>query len=149
MRILVLEDEPDIRTSLSASLREAGYVVDEAERGDEAQALTDLFIGLVEQRCAGHGLELVTPRDHALRGSQVGLARKTGAFAIMQALITRGVIGDFRAGSGADPEDILRFGLTPLYVRFVDVWHAVEHLRQVMESGEWQRPEFNRQNAVT
>jgi kynureninase len=112
-------------------------------------ALTDLFIALVEQRCAGHDLELVTPRSHALRGSQVGLARKEGAFAIMQALISRGVIGDFRAGSGAAHQDILRFGFTPLYLRFADVWHAVEHLRQVMESGEWQRPEFNRQNAVT
>ena len=112
-------------------------------------ALTDLFISLVEQRCAGHELELVTPRDHALRGSQVSLARETGAFAIMQALIGRGVIGDFRAGSAAAPQDILRFGFTPLYLRFADVWQAVEHLRQVMESGEWQRPEFNRQNAVT
>ncbi len=112
-------------------------------------ALTDLFISLVEQRCAGHDLELVTPRDHALRGSQVSLARETGAFAIMQALIVRGVIGDFRAGSSAAHQDILRFGFTPLYLRFADVWHAVEQLRQVMESGEWQRPEFNRQNAVT
>ena len=112
-------------------------------------ALSDLFIALVEQRCAGHELELVTPRDHALRGSQVSLARKTGAFAIMQALIARGVIGDFRAGSGAAPQDILRFGFTPLYLRFTDVWHAVEHLQQVLESGEWQRPEFNRQAAVT
>ena len=112
-------------------------------------ALTDLFISLVEQRCAGHELELVTPRDHALRGSQVSLARETGAFAIMQALIARGVIGDFRAGSAAAHQDILRFGFTPLYLRFADVWQAVEHLQQVMESGEWQRPEFNRQNAVT
>ena len=112
-------------------------------------ALTDLFINLVEQRCAGYGLELVTPRDHAVRGSQVGLTRQSGAFAIMQALIKRGVIGDYRAGSGDAPQDILRFGFTPLYVRFVDVWQAVEHLKQVMESGEWERPEFNRQNAVT
>ena len=114
-------------------------------------ALTDLFIALVEQRCAGHGLELVTPRVHSLRGSQVGLARKTGAFAIMQALISRGVIGDYRAGSaeGDAAKDILRFGFTPLYLRFADVWNAVEHLKQVMESGEWQRPEFNQPHAVT
>ena len=114
-------------------------------------ALTDLFIALVEQRCAGHGLELVTPRVHSLRGSQVGLARKTGAFAIMRALISRGVIGDYRAGSGEGDaaKDILRFGFTPLYLRFADVWNAVEHLKQVMESGEWQRPEFNQPHAVT
>src|SRR5262249_388017 len=111
--------------------------------------LTDLFITLVEQRCAGHGLELVTPREHSERGSQVGLARSSGAFAIMQALIARGVIGDFRARDGAAYPDILRFGFTPLYIGFADVWNAVEHLRQVLESGEWQRPEFNRKHAVT
>lgn len=108
-------------------------------------ALTDLFIALVEERCAGHGLGLATPREHALRGSQVCLTRATGAYAIVQALIARGVIGDFRAG---DP-DILRFGFTPLYLRHEDVWHAVEHLRQVLAEEEWQRPEFNRQHAVT
>jgi kynureninase len=108
-------------------------------------ALTDLFIALVEERCAGHGLGLATPREHARRGSQVCLTRDEGAYAIVQALIARGVIGDFRAGR----PDILRFGFTPLYVGFEDVWHAVEHLRQVLAEGEWQRPEFNRQHAVT
>jgi hypothetical protein len=63
-------------------------------------ALTDLFIDLVETRCAGHGLTLATPREHARRGSQVCLARGAGAYAIVQALIARGVIGDFRAGDG-------------------------------------------------
>lgn len=108
-------------------------------------ALTDLFIALVEERCAGQGLALVTPRAHARRGSQVCLARDEGAYAIVQALITRGVIGDYRAG----PPHILRFGFTPLYLRFEDVWAAVEQLREVLESGEWRRPEFNRQQAVT
>ncbi len=108
-------------------------------------ALTDLFIALVEERCAGHGLSLVTPRDHARRGSQACLARDEGAYAIVQALIARGVIGDYRAGR----PDILRFGFTPLYLRFEDVWDAVEHLRQVMDTGEWRRPEFNQTHAVT
>ena len=112
-------------------------------------ALTDLFIALVEQRCAGHGLGLATPREHAQRGSQVCLTRETGAYAIVQALIARGVIGDFRAGDGGRHKDILRFGLTPLYIGFEDVWHAVEHLRQVLDTAEWQRPEFNQQHAVT
>jgi kynureninase len=119
-------------------------------------ALTDLYIRLVEERCAGHGLELVTPRDHARRGSQVCLTRKdvkeagaaSGAYAIVQALIARGVIGDFRAGDAKHP-DILRFGFTPLYIGFEDVWHSVEHLKQVLESAEWQRPEFNQKHAVT
>ncbi|HEX7887778.1 MAG TPA: kynureninase [Ramlibacter sp.] len=108
-------------------------------------ALTDLFIALVEERCAGHGLGLATPRAHAQRGSQVCLTREQGAYAIVQALVARGVIGDFRAGI----PDILRFGFTPLYLRFEDVWHAVEHLRQVLAEGEWKRPEFHRQQAVT
>ncbi|MFZ9373313.1 MAG: kynureninase [Burkholderiaceae bacterium] len=116
-------------------------------------ALTDLFIALVEQRCAGQGLALVTPRDHAQRGSQVCLSRKeggeSGAYAIVQALIARGVVGDFRAGDGAAHPDILRFGFTPLYLRFEDVWNAAEHLRQVLESGEWQAAVFNQRHAVT
>ncbi len=112
-------------------------------------ALTDLFIALVEERCAGHGLTLVTPREHARRGSQVCLSRTEGAYAIVQALIARGVIGDYRAGDQAGHPDILRFGFTPLYLGFEDVWNAVEHLRMVLDSGEWQRAEFNRVNAVT
>ena len=119
-------------------------------------ALTDLFIALVEERCAGHGLALVTPRAHAERGSQVCLSREKGAYAIVQALIARNVVGDFRAG---DPPgqadgvvampDILRFGFTPLYIGFEDVWNAVEQLRQVLVSGEWQEARFNQQQAVT
>ena len=117
-------------------------------------ALTDLFIALVEQRCQGFGLGLATPRAHAQRGSQVCLTREhsaqgSGAFAIVQALIARGVIGDFRAGDGGVHKDILRFGFTPLYIGFEDVWNAVEHLLQVLESGEWQKPEFNQKHAVT
>jgi kynureninase len=119
-------------------------------------ALTDLFIALVEQRCTGHGLGLVTPRDHAGRGSQVCLSRTdaagatvgTGAYAIVQALIARGVVGDFRAGDARHP-DILRFGFTPMYLGFEDVWHAADHLLQVLQTGEWQQPRFNQKHAVT
>jgi len=115
-------------------------------------ALTDLFIALIEQRCRGHGLGVITPREHHLRGSQVAVARSVGtdvasannsAYAIVQALIARGVVGDFRA------PDVLRFGFTPLYTRFVDVWDAVEHLRQVLVSGEWREARFHRRAAVT
>ena len=126
-------------------------------------ALTDLFIQLVEARCAGHGLALVTPREHAQRGSQVCLSKHEGAYAIVQALIARGVIGDFRAGNPSPIRlaqdrpgsgrtagvDILRFGFTPLYIGFEDLWNAVEHLKQVLETAEWQRPEFKQKNAVT
>ena len=117
-------------------------------------ALTDLYIALVAQRCAGHGLGLATPREHAQRGSQVSLTHHqdegpSGAHAIVQALIARGVIGDFRAGDGKRHPDILRFGFTPLYIGFEDVWNAVEQLRQVLESGEWRQPRFNQKNEVT
>jgi kynureninase len=120
-------------------------------------ALTDLFIQLVEERCQGYGLGLATPRDHAQRGSQVCLTREhaaggalgSGAFAIVQALIARGSRQSRRAGDGGIHKDILRFGFTPLYIGFEDVWNAVEHLRQVLETGEWQKPEFNHKHAVT
>ena len=115
----------------------------------KSSALTTLFAALVEARCAGQGFSVVSPRDDARRGSQVCLARSEGAYAIVQALIARGVIGDFRAGDGAAKPDILRFGFTPLYTRFVDAWDAVEHLRQVMDAAEWQQPRFAQRHAVT
>ena len=113
-------------------------------------ALSDLFMRLVETRCAGYGLSILTPHAHAERGSQVSLScEAANAYAIMQALIGRGVIGDFRAGDGAMQPDILRFGFTPLYNGFEDVWHAVDHLRQVIEKGEWTQAKFSQKNAVT
>ncbi|MGZ5846564.1 MAG: kynureninase [Ramlibacter sp.] len=125
--------------TLEASLPHGGMAALRAK----SLALTDLFIALVEQRCGDAGFALVTPRDPARRGSQVCLARAEGAYAMVQALIARGVIGDFRA------PDILRFGFTPLYVGYEDVWNAVEQLHQVLATGEWRSPEFNRQQAVT
>ena len=112
-------------------------------------ALTGLFIRLVRAHLHGHGLGIATPEDEGLRGSQVSLTRAEGAYAIVQALIARGVIGDFRAGDGGGHADILRFGFTPLYIGYADVWNAVEQLRQVMESGEWKDTRFAHKNAVT
>jgi kynureninase len=89
-------------------------------------ALTDLFIELVEARCGGHPLGLVTPRTHPLRGSQVSFTHPHG-YAVMQALIARGVIGDYREPA------IMRFGFTPLYTSFADVWDAVEILRSILD----------------
>ena len=106
-------------------------------------ALSQAFAALVEARCGGHGLVRVSPDDDRLRGSQVCLAHPEMGYPAMQALIARGVIGDFRA------PDILRFGFTPLYLRFVDIWDAVEHLRQVLERGEWREARFHQRSAVT
>ena len=126
-------------------------------------ALAELFIDRVEARCAGLGLALVTPRDADARGSQASFAHAEG-YRVMQALIARGVIGDFRAGDfhagqlaagrgdAADPAlagDLLRFGFTPLYTRFVDAWDAVEQLRDVIASGAHRSAVFARRAAVT
>jgi len=105
-------------------------------------ALADLFIRLVEERCAGQGLRVVSPRDAAKRGSQVSIGHREG-YALMQALIARGVIGDFR------PPDIARFGICPLYTRYEDVWNAVEILRDILASGAWDTAEYKRRAAVT
>ncbi len=112
-------------------------------------ALTELFIRRVEPLLTAHGFGLATPREHTARGSQVSLTRSEGAYEIIQALIARSVIGDFRAGDGAAHPDILRFGFTPLYVGFADVWRAADHLQAVMASGEWRAPQFALRHAVT
>lgn len=119
----------------------------------KSTALADLFIELVESGCAKHGLALATPRAPAGRGSQVSFACEHG-HAVMQALIDRGVIGDFRAGdsagtSAAETADLLRFGFTPLYTRFVDVWDAADTLRSVLDSGAWRDPRFAERAMVT
>lgn len=111
--------------------------------------LTSLFMQLVKTQLTGHGFGIATPEDAALRGSQVSLTRTEGAYAIVQALIARGVIGDFRAGDGKQHPDILRFGLTPLYLGCADVWHAVRHLKEVMDTQEWQQARFSQKHAVT
>jgi kynureninase len=112
-------------------------------------ALTGLFMQLIRTRLHGQGFGIATPEQENLRGSQVSLTRHEGAYAIVQALIARGVIGDYRAGDGASNADILRFGFTPLYVGYTDVWNAAEQLCQVMDSGEWQEARFAQKNAVT
>jgi kynureninase len=109
---------------------------------DKSVALTSAFIERVDAELAAHGFGLATPRETKRRGSQVSLTHPQG-YAIMQALIARGVIGDFRA------PDILRFGFAPLYVRFVDVFDAVRTLRAIMDGSEWNRPEFLTRKAVT
>ncbi|MDO5625650.1 MAG: kynureninase [Pseudomonadota bacterium] len=115
-------------------------------------ALTDLFIRAVEALCPG-AFELVTPREHTRRGSQVCLTPTAqlpagSAYVIVQALIARGVVGDFRAGDAQQP-DILRFGFTPLYLSHEDAVQAANHLRDVLSNKEYTRPEFNRKHAVT
>lgn len=131
---------------VSLSLVECGLDISlQANMNDVRQkslALGDLFIELVEQRCTDHPLTLITPREHAHRGSHISVRHPNG-YAVMQALIARGVIGDYR-----EPE-VLRFGLTPLYLGYTDVWDAVEILKEVLDSKVWQQPEFSQRGAVT
>lgn len=109
---------------------------------EKSKQMGDLFIAAVEQQCDGYGFAIVSPRNADERGSQVSLSHENG-YAIMQALIERGVIGDFRA-----PE-ILRFGLTPLYLRYADVWDAVEILSDIMARQIWKDPKYHVRQAVT
>lgn len=115
---------------VSLALVECGLDVfdrtDMASIRAKSLALTDLFIALVEARCGGHPLALVTPREHARRGSHVSFTHPHG-YAVMAALIARGVIGDYREPA------IMRFGFTPLYTSFADVWDAVEILRAILD----------------
>ena len=106
----------------------------------KSRALSEFFLQCARQ--LGVDLELISPPDSDQRGSQLSF-RHAGAYAISQALIARGVIGDFR-----DP-DILRLGFAPAYLRYEDMVEAVRHLAEVLESGEWQRSEFSQRAAVT
>lgn len=102
--------------------------------------LSEHFIAEVERRCPD--LELASPRDPYQRGSQVSF-RFADGYAAMQALISKGVIGDFRA------PDIMRFGFTPLYLSKGDVTRAAEILQEIMAGRLWDRPEFRTREKVT
>jgi kynureninase len=107
----------------------------------KSRALSELFVAQVEARC-GDAVRLASPRDSAERGSHVVFAHSQG-YAVMQALIGRGVVGDFRT------PDLMRFGFTPLYTRFADVVRAAETLADILESREWDCPRFHARGKVT
>ncbi|QIQ87721.1 kynureninase [Erythrobacter sp.] len=106
----------------------------------KSRALSEFFLECLAER--GIDLDLVSPDDSAARGSQLSF-RHNEAYPVCQALIARGVIGDFRA------PDILRLGFAPAYLSFADIAEAARHLAEVLESEEWRREEFNRRSAVT
>lgn len=116
--------------------------VDMAAARAKAGALGDLFIERVEARCADRGLALASPREASTRGGQVSFRHPHG-WAVMQNLIARGVVGDFRS------PDVIRFGFAPLYVRQVDVWDAVEILGEILDSESWRDARFQTVAAVT
>ena len=105
-------------------------------------ALCKCFIGLVEERCGKHGVTVDGPRQMQLRGSHVSLHHPEG-YAVMQALIANHVIGDFRSPG------MMRFGFTPHYTSFADVWDAVDILARILDAKEWDQPQFLSRKAVT
>ena len=105
-------------------------------------ALTQLFMDLIEQECAGHGLVIVSPRDAAERGSHVSV-QHPDAYAMSQAMRARGLIGDFRS------PDLMRFGITPLYVGYADIHEAVARIADILKTGIWRRDEFKALTRVT
>ncbi len=117
-----------------------GVDLDQVDR--KAGALGDLFIAQVEALCAGYGLRLASPRDAASRGAQVSFAHDHG-YRVMQALIARGVVGDFR-----EP-DLIRFGLAPLTTRYVDVHDAAVCLADVLSTESWRDPAYGSRALVT
>jgi len=116
--------------------------VDQQESRRKSMALGDLFIKQVDETCRDLGVEVASPREAKMRGSQVSL-RHNEAYRVMRALIDRGVIGDFRT------PDILRFGFSALYTRYVDVFDGVRRLREVLTSRAWDRPEYANRLPVT
>ena len=120
-------------------------LLNQADMGDvrrKSIGLSKLFIERMEARCGEFGFRLASPLDPALRGSQVAYSHPN-AYEIVQALKAREVIGDFRA------PDVLRFGFTPLYLRYADVVEAVERLREICLTRAWDRPEYRVRAAVT
>jgi kynureninase len=107
----------------------------------KSRALLMLFIDEVETRCGGE-VSLFGPRDLSQRGSHVCFAHPQG-YAVMQALIARGIVGDFRA------PDLMRFGFTPLYTRFEDAWRAADALAEILSTREWDQPRFLERRKVT
>jgi kynureninase len=115
---------------------------DMSELRRKSQRLGELFIQLMDERCGAYGFELLSPRDPELRGSQIAYTHPQG-YEIMQALKERELIGDFRA------PDVLRFGLTPLYLRYRDIFDAVERIHEVCATGAWDQPQYRERAAVT
>lgn len=116
--------------------------VDMAVLHAKSQSLCRLFINLVESQCCEHRLELAGPRDFSQRGSHVSFGYEQG-YAVMQALIARGVIGDFRA------PNLIRFGFAPLYNTHVEVFDAVAVLAEILDNRLWDKPEYLMRKAVT
>lgn len=128
-----------------------------------------LLIKLIDQKCAGFGIQIESPRSDALRGSHVSISFRNmvdnaedlniqitpNAYAVAQALASRNVICDFRAGDNtlqrgsSGYEDLIRFGIAPAYLTFTDIWNAVSCLQDILINGDWEQPKYQIKNIVT
>ena len=109
---------------------------------EKSTKLSEMFIQLMKQECSEFGFTLFSPKNSEHRGSQISFLHEN-AYSIIQALISHGIIGDYR-----EP-NVMRFGISPLYMRFEDVWNAITCLREIMQTGEWQSEKFKNKNYVT
>ena len=109
----------------------------------KSRSMTSLFIDAVEGSCCSYGATLISPRDAGVRGSHVSFDLPEGGFEVVQALIARGVIGDFRAPAA------MRFGFAPLYLSFTQVARAAQHLHDILATREWDQPRFRVRGPVT
>lgn len=128
-----------------AALEAALEVWDEVDLGalrEKSVRMGEIFVELMAERLAGCGFGLAAPADARLRGSQITFHHPQG-YAIVRALVSQGVIGDFRA------PDLLRFGFTPLYLRYADLWDAIDILVEIMDTAAWDSADFKRRAQVT
>ena len=116
--------------------------IDFGQLRKKSQNLTQLFMRLIEENCNGHGIKIITPRDPEERGSQVSVTNEN-SWEIMQALIAHNVVGDFRA------PNIMRFGFTPLYTSYDNVWNAVKILQKILDTGIWKEEKYAVRKLVT
>jgi len=140
VRAFLCGSQPILSMAALAAALGAYDGVELADIRTKSQELTGLFIELVAANCPSLGI--ASPCDGQVRGSQVALAHENG-YAIIQAMIARGIVGDFRA------PDILRFGFAPLYIRYVDVWDAADQLADILNTHEWREPRFQVRSEVT
>ena len=134
------------QATVSLSIAEIGIDImlraDMNQIREKSMRMTDLFIELVEERCGEHGFELISPRDASSRGSQVSFHNDDG-YSIIRAMHDNGVICDFRAPGKT------RFGFAPLYIRYIDVWDAVDRLHDILANETWKEPQYQVRETVT
>ena len=109
---------------------------------EKSVSLCSLFIRLIRQQCAGFGLEIIGPENGEKRGSHVSIAFKHG-YPIVQALIEKGIVGDFRA------PDLMRFGFAPLYLGYQQIWDAAAMLEHCLKQEVWNDPKYHQVASVT